>query len=245
MFSKVIFFKSIDSTNKYVLDNIASLNTGDVIYALQQTAGRGRLGRAWISEPTGNLYSSFVLKDLSWLKEITHLPILFAVAVRTFILNCLKQSDYFKAQKQLEFKWPNDILFDGKKLSGILIESDGSNFVVGIGINIQTSPDLNGLKTTSIKQIIELSGGTLKNDDILLLLNELISCVNNKIQEYRQKGFTKIKEEWQNHCLHMNKSVIMQNSGQVTFLGINDDGSAKILDSKGVQQTLYYGEIFT
>ena len=106
---------------------------GLVVQALSQEEGKGRRGRVW-ETGEGNLAFSFLLKPKSEARHIGHFSILIGVALVKAIGN------------QAVLKWPNDVLIDGKKCAGILIDSnlDGSDIhwlVVGIGANTQTAPD--------------------------------------------------------------------------------------------------------
>ncbi|MFY9898567.1 MAG: biotin--[acetyl-CoA-carboxylase] ligase, partial [Xanthobacteraceae bacterium] len=113
------------------------------ITATAQTQGRGRHGRIWISPP-GNLYASLLLRDPSPFEHAPQLAFVAALALRDAVA--------FEAKAlapQLEFKWPNDLLLDGRKCAGILIEGEatpdgeaGKRFIVviGIGINCNSHP---------------------------------------------------------------------------------------------------------
>lgn len=111
---------------------------GTLVWALAQSQGRGRQGRAWVSLP-GNLYASIVLKPETRASVAAQLGFAAALAVREACLD-------FVPDAAITFKWPNDVLLGGRKLAGILLESqlrgDGrlSWLVMGIGINLATYP---------------------------------------------------------------------------------------------------------
>ena len=116
----------ISSTNEWILQNIPSLKKGDLCVAEYQTAGRGRRGRQWLSPFAGQIMFSFY-----WAfdpkKSIEGLSLVIGLAIAE-VLN-------------VQVKWPNDILFDGRKLGGILVEianhKNGMlNLVIGVGINV-------------------------------------------------------------------------------------------------------------
>ena len=121
----MIVLPSVDSTNTYVKRYFASLSDGEGVLALEQTAGRGRLGRTW-SSARGGLYISVFLKKTPEL-----LPFRSALAVR----------DALPPGLDLRFKWPNDLLLQSegryKKLSGILCETFAGGCVAGIGVNLR------------------------------------------------------------------------------------------------------------
>ncbi|WP_417601917.1 biotin--[acetyl-CoA-carboxylase] ligase [Owenweeksia hongkongensis] len=149
-----LHFESLDSTNNYLKELIGKkdVQEGLVVTADYQTSGRGQIGNTWASEPGVNLLMSVFFKP--------H----YLNASHSFYFNmsvCLAVADalnFFHAGFQV--KWPNDILFDGKKICGILIENSlmGKNIqhsVVGIGINVnQNIFDKNTNKATSLRQIL-------------------------------------------------------------------------------------------
>ena len=108
---------------------------GTVVMAETQTAGRGRYGRTWQS-PKGNLYMSLVLPDMG--KNTPYIAFLTAVAVADSL------PDF-----NVSLKWPNDVLLDGKKLAGILVERVGDKIIVGIGVNVISNPTENVLYPTA------------------------------------------------------------------------------------------------
>jgi BirA family biotin operon repressor/biotin-[acetyl-CoA-carboxylase] ligase len=129
------------STNTECLARARAGDAGDLwITAERQTSGRGRRGRAWVSEP-GNLYASLLLIDPAPMERLGSLPLAVAVAVHQAIRTVLPL-----AAEPVEVKWPNDILIGRKKACGILIEGEGLAdgryaLVIGIGINVSLKPE--------------------------------------------------------------------------------------------------------
>ena len=121
---------------------------GDVFVADEQTAGRGRLDHTWISSPGKNLMLSVVL-DVGGIspQEVATLPLVVGLAAATATSLLLL--------RQTWIKWPNDILFDGRKLAGILCERHGDSVIAGVGINVNQktfAPEI-ALRATSLLQI--------------------------------------------------------------------------------------------
>lgn len=135
---KIIWLKEVDSTNRYAIDNFANLEDGALVLAEQQTAGRGRLGRVWVSPPQGNIYASFVMKDLQY--PAYHASRIGGMAV----LATLRE---FAPDLKFWLKWPNDVYCREKKICGILCEAktgkDNSpeGVVLGMGINLNMSSE--------------------------------------------------------------------------------------------------------
>ncbi len=127
---KIIKFESLDSTSDYLNQLHNELDDGTVCLAFKQTKGRGRRENIWVS-PKGNLYFSFIKKQVFNREDIFHETIRVSIA----IVELLEKYDV-KAM----IKYPNDILANNKKIAGILIETKGlksvEETIIGIGINI-------------------------------------------------------------------------------------------------------------
>lgn len=135
---RLLSLGEIDSTNEEARRLIETGERGPLwIVASRQTNGRGRLGREWIS-PLGNLYASFVFSDFSGARVAPELGFVTGVAaIRA--LRAATGKDIFK------LKWPNDLLFDGAKLGGILLECVNASTlptaIIGIGVNLAEAPE--------------------------------------------------------------------------------------------------------
>lgn len=142
----------LDTFRHIALDDVGSTNTacfeearsGDPgrlwVTARRQTGGRGRRGRTWVSEP-GNLYASLLLIDPAPMTALASLPLVVALALHRAI-----SAEMPFAGDRIRIKWPNDILVDGRKVSGILIEAEGladgrHAVVIGCGVNVAHKPD--------------------------------------------------------------------------------------------------------
>lgn len=140
LFKEVLFYQSLDSTNKRAL-SLASkegIGSGTVIIADSQDKGKGRLGRSWFSPSGANIYMSIVLQPEIAPRDATLITVIAALACAAAL----------RTATGLEFriKWPNDIVYSGKKTGGILTEirSDPDKIlmaVIGIGINVNTGGD--------------------------------------------------------------------------------------------------------
>ena len=133
----IIHFHSIDSTNKEAKSLASSLEEGSVLISEEQTRGRGRLGREWISPKGKGIWMSIVLKPELEPERLSRITLIGAASI-------------FKALENIgivsEIKWPNDILISKKKIAGILTEMSGElnmihHLVMGIGINVNLDID--------------------------------------------------------------------------------------------------------
>ena len=140
---KVLSFDKISSTQTYAHDMIAQGKASDhmVIVAAAQYAGRGRYRRKWFSHH-GNLYASFIFNSP---ERDPRLSYAVAVAIAETIIS-------YGVSPQI--KWPNDILVNNAKISGVLIEYAGRFVIVGIGINVHTNPTVPEYKTTRLDEYV-------------------------------------------------------------------------------------------
>jgi BirA family biotin operon repressor/biotin-[acetyl-CoA-carboxylase] ligase len=122
------------STNAVVMERLSSLSAGSTVFTMNQTAGRGRLDRSWNAVAGETLAMSVLLNALPTGVPSTWIPLLAGV--------CVKNAVRDLGVLGLSLKWPNDVTVGGKKLSGVLVEAtNDSRFVVGIGINVYSTPE--------------------------------------------------------------------------------------------------------
>lgn len=180
---------------------------GVVVSALRQTDGRGRMGRKWESVE-GNLFFSFGIEfEVS---RIGQLILIIGLSVAETIGNKAK------------IKWPNDVLVNGKKVSGILVEKVDDFFIVGIGVNIKSSPKIEGLiyPATSLKEEgIEA--------DRAEFLNQYINTLDKNLELWQKEGIEPIKTNWLKYAHNLGKMIKVKNNTQTNegiFQGIDDNG---------------------
>lgn len=185
---RIFFFKKLNSTNI----KAKSYPSNSVIVADEQTLGKGRFRRKW-SSAKGGLYFSIVLEPKSSLMQ--HYTFIASLAV----LKAIKNQFNIKTG----IKWPNDILYNKKKLCGILSEgifSEHKKLIVGIGVNTNNKIPKN-LKAVSLKTI---TNKTITNKK---LLRKILFYFQKYIIKYNENGFKPILNEWKKHCVHLNKEI--------------------------------------
>ena len=197
----MISFDKIPSTQDYAHDLIAQKKASEktVVVALAQSAGRGRYKRTWVSHH-GNLYASFIYRI-----EERDPRLSYAVAVA--IAETLIQ---FGMKPQI--KWPNDVLIDGKKISGALIEYAQNFVIVGIGINIKTCPTINEYQTTKMENYTDAS------------VEDVLSVLMKKLDKWRNANFVVVRERWMDMAVCINKMVKYQGK-TAELIGINEEGA--------------------
>ena len=212
-------FETLESTNM----TAQACPLGTVIMTETQTAGRGRYGRTWQS-PKGNLYMSLVLPDMG--KNTPYIAFLTAVAVADSL------PDF-----NVSLKWPNDILLDGKKLAGILVERSGDKIIVGIGVNIISNPTENVLYPTASLE------GRLRP---MTVAKRILLQYNTLLELLDKKGFKAIRTRWlacakglgQAMSVHLADSEV-----QGIFKGISATG-ALLLKEKRRTRKITVGDVF-
>ena len=214
---KLLSFDKIVSTQDYAHDLIAKgeVSNKTIIKALAQSAGRGRYRRNWVSHH-GNLYVSFVYKIAERDPKLSYAV---GVAVAETLIS-------FGLVPQI--KWPNDVLIDGKKISGILIEYSQNFVIIGIGINVKTCPTVKEYKTTKINNYN-------KNTDI----NDVLSVLMKKMDKWRNANFIIVRERWMDLAAALNK-IIQYHGKPAELIGLNEDGALVLRD--GSRYVLTYGD---
>lgn len=202
-----------------------------VFIAASQTAGRGRMGRRWISS-AGNLFMSQLF---SLQEPLSDLVFITSLSIADTIKNLTSGLD-------IKIKWPNDVLVAGAKISGILIENGEHNTViVGVGINLVSSPqDENILyKVTDLKSL----GFDIKRE---LFLQTYLKHFNANLQDCRRRGFAGIRQRWINYAYRLNASIMICQSSKTQtgiFKGIDEQGFL-LLEHNGEISKIAAGDVF-
>ena len=225
-------FEEIDSTNEYLKRQKDNKNY-DIVMAHKQTKGKGTRGRVWLSTEGILMFSMVIKEDKNIsMEEYTKLPLVVGMA----LLSALEEIE----KLPFMFKWTNDIYLYDKKLSGILTEKIGEDFIVGVGINLNIL-EFGDLNAISLKAV---SG---KDYDKLECLKSII----NKIKEYIYKFY---RGEWNLILGEINEKNYLKNK-EIKFIGVDRiyDGVVKginnegelILEEKGKNYNLRIGEVST
>ncbi len=186
---RVESFDSLGSTNDEAMARLKAGDPGGLfITAVSQTGGRGRQGRHWVSPP-GNLYATLALADPAHLAVAPQIGFVAGVALATTLRQLLG------GDERLKIKWPNDILYDGAKLAGILLESatlSGGRIgcVIGFGVNCLSHPA--GLPYRAIN--ISAVGHRIDAATVLIAL--AIELERQLAVWDRGRGFALIRSSW-------------------------------------------------
>lgn len=238
--SSIVHLDEVESTNTYAKGKDVTVDT--LVLTDFQSKGKGRQERIWLSEKNVNL--TFSIK-----KKLTISPTDNHYSVYYFSYQLFSAiNDFFKSEidendiEKLEIKWPNDILFDGKKLCGILIESvlPEGIYIIGIGINCNQIIFPTDIKATSLKQVIG------KEIDLSDLLIKIINSFSKEFDIILDKEYNKIFSKWKESTKMVGKSCDFEmndnsiNHGNI--IDLNEDGSISI-ENNGKLTKYHSGDI--
>ena len=221
---------------------------GAVIWAERQTAGRGRQGRLWISDP-GNLFVSIILRPSAAAARGGELSLLAAVSVAEAVNDILVASG---SKAKLHCKWPNDILIDGRKAAGILIDTvahDGRLIwsVVGIGVNLVSSPESMADQATCLNAHLGEHKATVSAvEAIQAILPKLWEWYTCWRQPAPKGGFGLIREAWEARAYIPDHPLVVNTGlGQVSghYDGLDEDGALLLTDSRGMHRRIMAGDV--
>jgi len=233
------FFSSIDSTNRFLKDLPESANL-TICCAEKQTHGRGRFQRHWVSPFGENIYFSarFVWHVIPY--KLSGLSLTVSLAV----LSCLKQHTGIQ---DLYVKWPNDLMWNNKKLAGILVEvqaasTGGIQVIVGIGINVNSDTLNQPLVDKPSCSLYEMTDIIFNRNFIIA---DLILDLNTYLYRFIEQGFAEFLTEWQQVDYLRNQSItVNQPMGLLSGYarGINHLGQLLLEDKDGKIHALSSGD---
>ncbi|MCL2155280.1 MAG: biotin--[acetyl-CoA-carboxylase] ligase [Leptospirales bacterium] len=202
----IYIFQETDSTNIQAFNlALSGVEEGSIIIAESQTSGKGRLGRNWVSPSGKNLYLSIILRPKILTLHAPRLTLVTAVALSETL-------DDFKIFDH-RIKWPNDILLNGRKLSGILTEMKGDCdtidfIIIGVGVNLNSSS--NDYHDDIRDSIISLKEFTNTEINRIEFLQSLLVNFERNYFDFIQRGFDEILSKW------IKKSSIINQKIKVT-----------------------------
>ncbi len=232
---------TIDSTNTQAMRKIQQKPMEKVlVLAEQQTQGRGRRGRQWVSPFARNLYLSLGWPFLRGPGGIEGL----SLAIAMIVVKALNRCGY----EDLTVKWPNDILLDKKKLAGILLEMHGSldgpcSVVIGVGLNI----DMSGMELPEITQPwTDLNS----NFEAKPGRNRIAACLVEELmlglEEFVDTGFSPYRDNWEKLDIYRGKMVEVHygnHSKSGLVKGVNKSGALLLETEEGIEE-INGGEVF-
>jgi BirA family biotin operon repressor/biotin-[acetyl-CoA-carboxylase] ligase len=235
-----IAHETVGSTNAEALNAARTGERGPLwITARAQSAGRGRRGRAWMSQP-GNLFATLLLIAPSKAERAPQLSFVAALAVHDAVAMTAPVLG-----PRLALKWPNDVLCDGAKFSGILIEGEGSGpafaAAVGIGVNCAHHPDNTEYPATNLA-----AAGALVSPETVL--RALSAAMLTRLRQWdRGEGFAAIRSDWLKQAAGLGEPVrVRLSERELTgrFENLDETGRLVVRLADGTAETIATGDVF-
>lgn len=236
----VVTLDTVGSTNDEAMARAeAGAPEGMVVRALRQEAGRGRRGRGWDSPP-GNVYSSTILRP----------PVLPAQAAQLSFVTALAVADtaasLITPGHAVAIKWPNDVLVDDAKISGILLESAVGgggligHVVIGVGINVASAPSATRYGATHLSAL----GSTAPIDTVF---ETYIGALAQRYGEWRMGGFAATRVEWLRRAAWLDRDIevsLGETQLRGRFVDLDEQGALLLQTADGERRRITAGDIF-
>lgn len=227
--------ESLDSTNSHALRLAPDLPGPAWFLAYEQTAGKGRRARPWVS-PRGNFHGSLLLHPTEPAAQVALRSFAAALALREALVEVTDLPQAFA------LKWPNDVLLNGGKLAGILLESSASgagvsHLAIGIGVNLIAAPDAALVEEGALRPVSLLQETGLRLPPEVFLTH-LASSYARWEALFIAQGFAPLRAAWLSHAARLGE-VIRARTGSTTRVGrfqtIDESGALILLTEEGAQ----------
>ena len=237
----IVTIEEVHSTNSYALEHLSSFEDRTVLFSSHQTSGRGRYDRKWITDGTENVYMSFVLKPV----EKNNYPFPNLTQYLSVCV-CRVLEKHFDIQSNI--KWPNDILVNGAKISGILAETGMEKnqitaVVLGLGLNVNLKQEtINSIdqKATSISV---LKNRNYNPDEIVKMICDEF-FVN--YEQFVSAGFEYIKDEYIQRCAFLGQNISIREAEErkkYFAKSIDNDGLLIAIDENEKECRIITGDV--
>lgn len=236
---RLLRFNTLTSTNQWAIENIKSLGHGDIVWTRDQTAGRGRFDRKWISREGCSLTISVILQPGS-----SH-DILISSISQIAALSIASTLEQFSIPAMV--KWPNDVMAGGRKISGILTERDDETgkLVVGIGLNINlTAKDFKQADLTGPATSMKLEGS--RDYDLREILNALLTELDKFIRLLTDPDPAFPRAPWQKRDFLKGRHINIHTAETMIagmYSGIDDSGRLCLTDDAGKHHVFWSGDV--
>lgn len=226
-------FDRIDSTNLEAR-RLADTGEGGPLWLVadEQTLGRGRLGRSWVSEP-GNLYATFLFAITQGPQAASQVSFVAALAVHDTVTT-------LRPERSPRIKWPNDVLIGGAKFCGVLPEVVGESptrIAIGCGVNIAHAPEGTPYPVTAL-------GADLA---VATVLKELDANLTRRLAQWDEgRGFGATRDDWAARALGLGGGVTATSGARKitgTFRGLAADGALLLEEADGSRIPIHSGEV--
>jgi len=240
----VVIFDEIDSTNAEARRRAEAGETGPLwIVGLRQSAGRGRRGRVWETGP-GNLAATYLFQTAMAPAEAAQISFVTAVAVAEAITRLLNPAP-------VTVKWPNDLLIEGKKAGGILVESGAAKkgalwLAVGIGLNLATAPaapvEAGALPATALRD--HMAGPP---HDPLMVRGLIGEALDRWLAVWNSQGFAPVATAWTRRAHGLGARCVARLPGESiegVAMGLDGQGALRLKLADGSERLITAGDVF-
>lgn len=242
-------------------DLLARWRAGELIdpiarIAHDQTSGKGRAGRAWLSKPGDTLCFSLAYPFDKRPQELSGLSLVIGLAVIAGIAGAMQINETTLHQQGLRLKWPNDLLLNNAKLGGILIEGGQSNpssptwMVIGLGLNLRNSEvisqNLENQTSFTAAALDQLLPHHTPIPDIDFIWLKLIESFESHLTQFKEHGFSYFKDFWSHWDAFNGQSVCISGAGKEPVTGVSsgvDDSGALILQQHDKSIVIHAGDV--
>ncbi len=227
------YLETTDSTNREALE-WPEASHGAVVIANTQTAGRGRLGRIWSSPPDRGLYLSVVLRP----EKSVPLPQISLVAA----LACARAVER-ESGLLIQTKWPNDLLWRGQKIGGILCEANAERAVVGIGLNC--NHDTADLPERPLYPASSLLLATGQTHEVARYSQAILRALETDFGRLKAADWPQLRAEFSSRCATLGEVVPIQQGGESFYAlaeSVDEDGALLVKTASGARK-IVAGEI--
>lgn len=238
-YDNLLYMEETDSTNEECKRQaVKGCKSGLLCVCNAQSAGKGRLGRRWQAEKNAGVYMSMLFRPDIMPYETPQLTLVAGIAVKR-VLNKI-------SGVKAEIKWPNDVIINGRKITGILTEMSAEmekvNYIVtGIGINVNNSDFPDEIRDKATSLYIETGRKFKRSDIIVSLAEEFTDCYNKFINE----GFSAFIKEYNESCANVGREVkTVGGKEEITGIakGVNSKGEL-VIQSGDKEETVLSGEV--
>ena len=249
---RVVPFDCLDSTNEEARRLAADgAEAGTVVWARRQRSGRGRRGRAWVSDE-GNLFCSVIVRPVCPPGEAAQVSLVTALAVAETVEDALGGTGAATLapapRVTVQVKWPNDVLAGGRKLAGILLESDGGHggggvsLVVGVGINIAHAPEGTEFPATSLAR----EGAAALT--VPAVLDVFLARFGSWYRRWSAEGLAPVRAAWLARAAGLGGPVTVRLHAETlwgSFIGLDGDGALLLDPGSGAPvRRIAAGDVF-
>ncbi len=240
---QILIYRHLGSTNTTALNLAAEgAPSGTVVAADSQSEGRGRLGRKWQSPPGLGLYLSIITRPRLSLSDLAKITLTAGLALRTAISTV--------SALETSLKWPNDILWQGKKMAGILTEcgaesEKGRAVIIGIGLNVNTRPD--EFPAEIARQGVSMRAAANRFYDRGVILTAVTKAVEREIERLEKGNFAAILRDWRRWDASTGKQLTWLKPNGMPVCGISmgpdENGVLRIKDTAGLIHQVISGDL--